>query len=520
MKNQKLSKKKDSEIIPLNKGWEGFYKFNTDNLVNKFISEEPEYFDQKGREMAFKLFHEMSVRVPAYKDFLKKQKINPRKIETFKDLDYVPWIDKENYLKKYSMNDLSRDGKFVLPIISASSGTSGMPTFWPRSWNIELETSYIYELFLKHIFEINKYKTLLVNGFAMGIYVGGTFTLNCSMRLSQKGYPLTIITPGVIKKEIIQSIKNLSPYFQQTIVGCYPPMLRDILEECIQEGINLREKKIKLFFASESFNENFRSYLYETAGIKNKDYFTSSMNLYGTADAAIAGHETPLSIFVRKLFSCNSKNCNDFFGDYNVPSLNMYYPFFKYYQVIDNEIILSSCNNQIPLFKYNIHDRGGIITYRKMLSILKVFGVTKNRLIEEIGQEPWRLPFIYLYGRSDYSVKLYGALISPETIRKTIETKKLNKYLTSKFTMVIRTNQKHEEYIEINMELKPKTKATKKLETLATNLIVRNLLSENIEYKSNFKSDPEKQTPKIILWNYEDPKYFKPGIKQKWSMNS
>lgn len=516
MKAIKDTNKHSSEVLPINKGWEGFSGFNTDLLVNKFTRYKPDYFEKKGKIMAFELFHQMSRRVPAYKDFLSKNKINLKDIKNPTDMIIVPWIDKSNYLKQYSMEDLSWDGEFIPPIISASSGTSGNPTFWPRSWNIELETSYIYELFLRHLFKIDKYKTLLINGFAMGIYVGGTFTLNCALRLSKKGYRLTVVNPGVVKKEIIQCIDSLSPHFDQTIVGCYPPMLRDILEDAHQGGIDLKKRNIKLFFASESFSEDFRSYLYDKIGVGRKDYFTSSMNLYGTADAAIAGHETPLSIYIRKLLGNDNARCKEYFGEINIPSINMYYPFLKYYETIDGEIIISSCNNQIPLCKYNIHDRGGLINFDQMIGLVKSFGIHRKRLVEIINWDPWRLPYVYLLGRSDNSVKLYGALISPDTIRKVIEGKELSKYMTSKFTMSVVTDNDYNQCFEINLELKNNIGENKNLKYLTEKLIVNQLLLENIEYKSNYASNPKKQMPKIIFWKYEDPLYFNAGVKQKW----
>src|SRR3989344_1718736 len=227
---------------PITLSWEKYYKYKIDILTDKFVTKNPEYFEKSGKKMAINLFHQMSKRVPAYKDFLIKNKISPNKIKTFKDMKHVPWVDKKNYLNIYSLEELAWDGKFSPPIISASSGTSGTPTFWPRSNLIELETTYIYELFLKSFYSIDKQKTLLINGFAMGIYVGGSFTLTCSMRLSKKGYPLTIVTPGMNKKEIIDSYQNLYKHFDQVIIGTYPPLLRDILDEMEDAKMPLKSK--------------------------------------------------------------------------------------------------------------------------------------------------------------------------------------------------------------------------------------------------------------------------------------
>src|SRR5689334_19505679 len=67
---------------------------------------------KKGEDSALRLFHEMSVRVPAYKDFLKENGISHEKIKTIEDFQTVPPIDKQNYLRKYPREMLCWDGEF------------------------------------------------------------------------------------------------------------------------------------------------------------------------------------------------------------------------------------------------------------------------------------------------------------------------------------------------------------------------------------------------------------------------
>ncbi len=67
---------------------------------------------KRGEKMALDLFQQMSKRVPAYKDWLQKNKIDPQKIKTISDFKQVPTIDKKNYLQNYSPQELSWDGIF------------------------------------------------------------------------------------------------------------------------------------------------------------------------------------------------------------------------------------------------------------------------------------------------------------------------------------------------------------------------------------------------------------------------
>ena len=80
---------------------------NANNREEKKIAEKTikrinegksDYWTKRAEEVSLDLFHDASRRVPAYKDFLKKNKINPSKIKNFDDFKLVPPTSKENYL--------------------------------------------------------------------------------------------------------------------------------------------------------------------------------------------------------------------------------------------------------------------------------------------------------------------------------------------------------------------------------------------------------------------------------------
>ncbi|MFA6105408.1 MAG: phenylacetate--CoA ligase family protein [Patescibacteria group bacterium] len=495
-----------------------FFSTNSDFLVEGFAENNPAMYEKIGAEKALKQFHQMAERVPAYRDFLKKNKINHHKIKKIDDLKHVPWVDKENYLKKYKLSDLCWDGKMKAPIISASSGSSGQPFFWPRSFNVEAETSYLYEFFIKHILGANKRKTLFINGFSMGIYIGGTFTLNCCMRLAQKGLPLTIITPGINQEEILRIVEKMGGEFEQIIIGGYPPFVRDIVDEGERRGIDWKSKVIKFVFASESLSETLRSYIYEKVGIKKSNYYTSSVNLYGTADAALMGHEVPLSILLRKAVGNNAELCKKIFGEGYAPSLNQYYPFFKYIQIENDELIFSSFNTEIPLLKYNIHDRGNILSYEKMIELLKAGGYDIKKVRELVGgQLMWHLPFVYLYGRSDFTVTLYGLNIYPENIKMALETKELSKLCTGKFVMeTVNLKKDQQQRLLIHIELQTNIKPDKAMEGFIQKIIIETLRKKNSEYNHLFQTIKMKAHPELDLRLKGDTAYFAAATKQRW----
>src|SRR4051812_47956159 len=101
---------------------------------------------EKGaQKKALRTFHAAAERVPAYNDFLKHHDINHKKIRSFDDFKRLPLVDKDNYLRKYPLEQLMWDGKkFDGDIISVSSGSSGEPYFWLRDQAQHDEAADIY----------------------------------------------------------------------------------------------------------------------------------------------------------------------------------------------------------------------------------------------------------------------------------------------------------------------------------------------------------------------------------------
>ena len=81
-------------------------------------------------------------------------------------------------------------------MVAVSSGSTGQPTFWPRSVADELAIARRFEQVLRDSFRADERRTLAVVCFALGTWVGGMFTASCCRHLAARGYPLTVVTPG------------------------------------------------------------------------------------------------------------------------------------------------------------------------------------------------------------------------------------------------------------------------------------------------------------------------------------
>src|SRR5476651_744614 len=138
---------------------------NPVQLIDSLLSRPETYWILRGEKRVLNLFHQMSERVPAYKDFLKKNKIPTEKIQTILDLKKVPTIDKDNYLRAYLLKDLCWDGKLSEKqwTIAATSGSTGDPFYFPRESSQDWQYAIIAEMYMRTNFEIHKKTTLYID---------------------------------------------------------------------------------------------------------------------------------------------------------------------------------------------------------------------------------------------------------------------------------------------------------------------------------------------------------------------
>ncbi len=491
---------------------------NTANLQKALEVENEVFWNKKGERKALKLFHSAAERVPAYKDFLKKNKINHEKIKIIDDFKRVPITNKENYVKSYSVVDRCWDGELsTSTLISTSSGTSGEPTFWPRGYQQELEAGIIHKLIYKHLFKVGKYKTLLVICFPMGVYVSGIATVLPSWLAAAQQKNLTIVTVGNNKSDALRVISNLQKDFEQVILIGHPFFIKDIIETGRSNGIDWSAKELRIMFCSGSFNEVWRRYIMNEAGLKKEDY-AHIISTYGSSEMLLIGHETPVSIFSRVLMEEYSEIRLMLQDSQTVPNLFQYNPLIRYIENENNELIFTS-NSGLPLIRFNLHDRGEVISFGQMSNhIAKIVPKWQQELKSLKEKYPlWQLPFVTLYGRSDYTVKFYAANIYPENIQAALNQKNFISKLTGKFTLNKDYNRNMDEYLEINIELTPSIVSTARLEISLKNEITKKLKEVNHEYNDAAQHHLGKDlSPRIRLWPYQDEKYFKPGSKPKY----
>ncbi|MGM3304407.1 phenylacetate--CoA ligase family protein [Anabaena sp. WFMT] len=464
------------------------------------------------QEIALTLFQDVAASVPAYQAFLTEQGINPRDIQTLEDFQKLPKINKENYISRYPLPQLCNNGKLgSCDMIAASSGSTGKPTFWPRFLTDELEIATRFEQIFHDSFHADNKQTLAVICFTLGTWVGGMFTTNCCRYLACKGYPITVITPGNNKTEILRIVQELGNNFEQVVLLGYPPFLKDVIDSGIANNVQWGQYQIKLVMAGEVFSEEWRNLVGERVNSQNPCYDFASM--YGTADAGVLGNETPLSICIRRFLAANPQAAKALFGESRLPTLVQYDPCSRFFEV-ENGNLLFSGKNGIPLIRYNILDQGGLISYEEMLKFLAKWDFNPLAELQQ-NRGIHQLPFVYVFGRSNFTVSYFGANIYPENVTVGLEQPIIREWVTGKFVLQVKEDSDKNRFLSVVVELASGVESSEE----KSNTITASILSQLLRLNSEFANyvPPEYQTPQVELKPTGDIEYFPVGVKHRYT---
>jgi phenylacetate-CoA ligase len=460
------------------------------------------------------LFHRTVAEVPAYREFLARQGVAPENIRSIREFRELPLTNKPNYMHAYPLPQRCWGGTLLSSDrVAVSSGSTGLPTFWPRALRNELDITLRFEQVFRDSFRAHERSTLAVVCFALGNWVGGMFTTSCCWHLAQKGYPLLVATPGNKKDEIFRVIRELAPHFEQTVLLGYPPFIKDVIDAGHHAGIDWPAYKIKMVFAGEVFSEEWRTQLGERAGAETPCY--ASASLYGTADGGVLGNETPLSIAARRFLSDRPQAARELFGEGRLPTLVQYDPMSRYFEVYEETLVVSG-DGGVPLLRYHIADKGGIVPYDRMRGFLRDWGA---KSLADYGLDESRpvreLPFVFVFGRADFTVSFYGANIYPENITVGLEQPELARWVTGKFVLEAREAADGDKYLSVSVELLPGVTADPEKSFIVAESIRAQLLRLNSEFANYTPED--KQLPWVSLLPFEDPGYFPAGVKHRYT---
>ena len=467
--------------------------------------------DRKGFRRALKLFQEAAVRVPAYRDFLKRNEVNPDTVRTAEDFARLPTTDKHNYITQYDMRDLSWDGAIAeAKYVSTSSGSTGTPYFWPRGHRQEMIVNQMNQRMYEDIFGSATGSTLTVDSFALGQWIAGFEFYNATKWTAERGSHIVTVTPGIDKTEAVREVQKLAKYFDRVVLAGYPPFVKDIIEHGSEEGLDWPSIDVKLMMGGEAVSEVWKDRILHMIGRPGE--ISRIVVQYGMAESGIVAMESPVSTTLRRsLHLCTDSEilprAEEIIGMYQ------YYPSARYFESQNDGLVLTS-DAGLPLLRYDTRDSGGIIDY---VEAIESGGKSLRQTAEQYGVNlgSWQLPFVYLKGRKDFSVSLYALNIYVEHVKRALEVAKDTAQLSGLFTMGVGHNDNLDQRFEIRIELARGVSSSHDMESQLVRDIISMLCTLNTEYAKLYASIGEKARPHVSLVPYGSLQTI-PGRKHSW----
>jgi phenylacetate-CoA ligase len=449
------------------------------------------------------LFREAADTVPAYARFLRSAGVDPAAVQ---EPSAIPLMTKADYHQRYPLAERCRGGRLdAAAVVALSSGSSGKPTVWPRSVADEKPVTARFEQVFRDGFQADRRSTLAVVCFALGNWVGGMYTVAACRQLSADGYPITVAAPGNDVDEILRVIEELGGLFDQTVLLGYPPFVKNVVDAGTARGIDWPAYRPKMVLAGEVFSEQWRDLVAARTGMTDPD--TDVAALYGTADAGVLGNETPLSVRIRRFLATRPDIASSLFGDSRLPTLVQYDPAARLFETAPDGTLVFSADGTVPLVRYHIADEGGVVPHDDLVALCRSHGF-------DPGDGP-ELPFVYVFGRSLFTVSYFGANVYPENVTVGLERPHISGWTTGRFVLRTVEDADHDRRLSVIVELVAGAEPTMERRRQAAESIRTELLRLNSEFAHYVPA--EHQTPQVELRPADDPEFFPRGVKHRYT---
>lgn len=347
------------------------------------------------------VFFKAKDRCPAYRDFLNASGYGERGRWR---LSGLPVTTKENYVKRYSIEERCYDGRIPASgvVIDESSGSSGVPNNWVRSAEERADVKRILRLNYQLIYR--DAGLLLLNCFALGPWATG---MNVSMSLVDVGILKSI---GPDQQKLENTLEIFGPGYRYLVFG-YPPFVKSFVDTT---RIDLSKYRMDLIVGGEGISEPLRAHLLR--------FFRTVISSYGASDLEInIGVETELTIALRRACAEDRALCETLFGRETPPMVFQYNALDYIVETNEEGELLFTIGRQdsaAPKLRYNLRDLGGVLTHEQLSAKLAAHGLD----VKTLAARQSRFPVLYVFGRGDLTVPFYGAKVSPTDVEEVINS--------------------------------------------------------------------------------------------------
>lgn len=464
--------------------------------------------EKRGRQHALKVAQTAIASTRAYPQFLREQLGEVPSLESFDDFKKLPLTDKNNYInyERFSVADLCLGGDPSRAYtIEKSSGHSGNAYYWLRTPAEDAMFPKYLEFAFAQFYGIEKKRTLVLITLALGTWTSGEKMAQALRQVASTGkYPLTVMAPGMRAEEVLEIARDLSPMYDQTIVVGYPPSVKAIIDEGLRRGIDWSALNVRLGLGGEGYSEQWRNRMAERIGVDPDRDLLAISGGYGAADIGMTvGREYPLTVLIRRLCMKDEALASRLFfsGDApegSLPSFLQFNPATVFAEEVDGELTFTALSG-IPVVRYNIHDRGGVLAFDDVMRAVQECGHDVYAMLEERGysrREVWNLPFFHCFGRTDGTVCVCGANVYPEHVEAALSM--ANDFDIVGFRLDIETDpETDEERLVVRLEHQEFDGQFDVMASHYRDALVDGLLAVNNDFRHQYEKAPGLVTPRI-----------------------
>jgi len=407
-------------------------------------------------DRAYQIFREAVERVPAYPRFLDGLGVDSASVTSPDDFGKLPVADKDSYLRAYPLSDLCLGGSLEgMHAVYRSAGTTGEPLFWPRLPEEEQELPRRMAEEFRFAFRTDRRHTLVLVALPLGSWLRGgetTWATHAAALASEGG--IACATPGDDPDEVLRVIETLGPHFAQMVLLCYPPRLLPLLDAGDDRGVDWKTMSVRIAFIGESVSEEWRTRVGGRLGLTESELL-ATWGSYGGTETGRVGRETPFTVLLRRRASESPALCEELFGRAAPPFLCERDPAAAQVEVVGGELVFTK-RQAVPLVRYNIHDRGAILSRHRVLDVCRSHGLD---LAADLGGYGFGAaaegdaPLLAVYGRSTGAVRFLGVEIRPEDVSDAIKRSALRGRFAGRLVLRLDSGHLGEPRLVITAEL-------------------------------------------------------------------
>ena len=355
----------------------------------------PEQLLNAGEKRLIKAFKVCATKSRAYAALLAEHQVSLSEINDIKSFErHCPLLNKDNTFERFPLHELCLpDALDSLASVITSSGHSGRYAYGLTSRKQHESANDLIDLGLEQSFQVDRYKTLLINCLPMGVGFGSN--------------TVTIAATSVREDMAVALADKLGPHYDQVILLGDPLFFKRLADYSKEKGMDWSRMRTHMVIGEEPFGEHYRDYLAKQFKINpetpEQGFIGSSM---GAGELGLnIFFETTYTIELRRLAHRNPALFHSLFGlnpdNDPMPMLFAYNPLRSHVETLNTDgnhfgeltISMTDTEAPLPLLRYQTGDIARLLTHDRIDTALTACGCAP------LNQPRAAFPLIAITGR-------------------------------------------------------------------------------------------------------------------------